>query len=121
LSPQDFTAHPYLKNLPRGFTVQVYERLEDAKKRHVIDHIPAQQTPTGGWFDLDALLQQERFRFDPNLGDRVYIGHLGNQPVAYEDDRHLLLCASSRSGKGVSHSLPNLIFYRGSMFGSGSV
>jgi type IV secretion system protein VirD4 len=115
MSPQDFTAHPYLKNLPRGFTVQVYERLEEAKKRHVIDYIPAQQTPTGGWMTLETLLQQERFQYNPAEGDRLYIGHLDNQPVGYEDDRHVMLTASSRSGKGISHSLPNLIYYRGSL------
>jgi type IV secretion system protein VirD4 len=116
MSPHDFTPHQYLKNMPRGFTIQAYERLEEAKKRHFVDHVPAQQTPTGGWFDLETLFQQERFRFNPNEGDRLYIGHLGSQPVAYDDDRHVMLTASSRSGKGISHILPNLIFYKGSMF-----
>lgn len=60
MSPQDVTAHPYLRALPRGFTVQVYERLEDAKKRHVIESIPAQQTPTGGCsrFILPKIIRQ---------------------------------------------------------------
>jgi hypothetical protein len=109
MSTHDFTPHQYLKNMPRGFTIQAYERLEEAKKRHFVDHVPAQQTPTGGWFDLDTLFQQERFQYNPNEGDRLYIGHLGSQPVSYDDDRHVMLCASSRSGKGVSHCLPNLI------------
>lgn len=112
-SRQNFTPHPHLKDLPRGFTVQVYESLNEQEKNRVIDYIPAQQTPTGGWFDLDDLFGQERFRYNPEDGDRFYIGHLDGKLVGYNDDRHIMLTASSRSGKGVSHILPNLIFYRG--------
>jgi type IV secretion system protein VirD4 len=90
-----------------------WKRLKNAT---LLTIIPAQQTPTGGWFDFDTLFQQERFQYSPAEGDRLYIGHLDSQPVGYEDDRHVMLTASSRSGKGVSHSLPTLIFYRGSMF-----
>ena len=32
-----------------------------------------------------------------------------------EDDRHMITVAGSRSGKGVSMIIPNLLFYRGSM------
>ena len=32
MSPHDFTPHPYLKDMPRGFSSLAYERLEEAKK-----------------------------------------------------------------------------------------
>jgi hypothetical protein len=62
MSSSNFTPHPYLKDLPRGFTTQVYDQLDEAKKRNAIDYIPAQQTPTAGWFDLENLFQHERFK-----------------------------------------------------------
>jgi type IV secretion system protein VirD4 len=42
------------------------------------------------------------------------LGHWGGQPLQYTGQRHLLTVAPTRSGKGVSSIIPNLLTYQGS-------
>ncbi len=45
----------------------------------------------------------------------LYIGRLGRQPLRLATDRHIITFAPTRSGKGVSSILPNVLTYPGSM------
>lgn len=45
----------------------------------------------------------------------VFLGYRGGNGVGCRDDRHLMLIAGSRSGKGVSVVIPNLLLYDGSV------
>src|SRR5208337_1239674 len=49
------------------------------------------------------------------LGDAFMLGRRGGRVIGWKDDRHLMLVAGSRSGKGVSLVITNLISYQGSM------
>lgn len=84
-----------------------------------------QRMPDTAWVDPDRIAQNASFRFDPS---RVFLGVVGGQvhdtgtefyvtggtPVGIRDDRHTLLCAGSRSGKGRSCIVPTLLEYAGS-------
>lgn len=65
------------------------------------------------WADLDHLTQNDLIGIDGfSLGifetrERAY-------PLCYTGDRHLMTIAPTRSGKGVSSIIPNLLAYRGS-------
>jgi type IV secretion system protein VirD4 len=45
----------------------------------------------------------------------LLLGRLGNTPLRYHGDGHLVTVAPTRSGKGVSAIIPNLLTYPGSM------
>jgi type IV secretion system protein VirD4 len=50
-------------------------------------------------------------------GAHIYIGQAegGQGDIGVLDDRHMLTCAGSRSGKGVSSIVPTLLSYRGNV------
>lgn len=50
-----------------------------------------------------------------NPGVKLLLGELYGHLIGLEDDRHIITVAGSRSGKGVSMIIPNLLFYRGSV------
>jgi type IV secretion system protein VirD4 len=45
----------------------------------------------------------------------IFLGYRDDQGVGCGDDRHVLLVAGSRAGKGVSYVIPNLLLYEGSV------
>lgn len=45
----------------------------------------------------------------------VLLGYRGGKAIGSGDDRHLMLVAGSRAGKGVSLIVPNLLLYEGSV------
>ena len=45
----------------------------------------------------------------------IFLGYRGGQAIGWDDDRHVLLCAGNRAGKGVSLIIPNLHLYDGSV------
>ena len=47
--------------------------------------------------------------------DGVFLGYRNGREIGWRDDRHLLLCAGNRAGKGVSLIIPNLLLYDGSV------
>lgn len=48
--------------------------------------------------------------------DGVLLGYCDGRVIGWNDNRHMLTIAGSRSGKGVSLIIPNLLFYTGSVF-----
>lgn len=79
-------------DLPRG--------LGDAE-----DRVPAARWAAPE--DLGAEWKYERRSF--------FLGYRGGQGIGCGDDRHLMLVAGSRAGKGVSFVIPNLLLYEGSI------
>jgi hypothetical protein len=49
-------------------------------------------------------------------GAAVLLGHVGGAPFAWFTEKHVLILASSRSGKGVSLIIPNLLAWSGGVF-----
>lgn len=49
-------------------------------------------------------------------GSRAVLGAFGPGPFAWQTDKHVLVLASSRSGKGVSLLIPNLLTWPGGVF-----
>ncbi len=45
----------------------------------------------------------------------IFLGYREGKGIGSADDRHCLLCSGSRSGKGVSVIVPNLLLYEGSV------
>jgi type IV secretion system protein VirD4 len=84
-----------------------------------------QQTPLSAWVDPDAISQSSAMRFD---NSKIFLGAIGGNindtghehyvtggsPIGIGDDRHVLLCAGSRAGKGRSCLIPTLLEYAGS-------
>lgn len=84
-----------------------------------------QQMPHSQWLDPERLVQSEAFRFDPS---KIFLGVVGGTvqdsgqeyfvrggtPLGIGDDRHVVLCAGSRAGKGRSCLVPTLLEYAGS-------
>ncbi|MBL4712113.1 MAG: type IV secretory system conjugative DNA transfer family protein [Gammaproteobacteria bacterium] len=68
-------------------------------------------TPNAEWMGAPELLSDE-YRFSP---DKIFLGHIDGQLLGVGDDRHVMLCAGSRAGKGRSIIVPNLIEYQGSV------
>ena len=57
-----------------------------------------------------------RLDYDPRAGAGIFLGQWEQgEYVGTLDDRHLTTISSSRSGKGTSAIIPNLLFYRGSI------
>ena len=78
-----------LDDLPRGVT-----------GRNLDEH----HLPMAAWTNPEEIAQSERLRHRPG---KLLLGSVGGQLVGIEDNRHVLLCAGSRSGKGVSSLIPN--------------
>ena len=85
-----------------------------------------QQTPLSAWLDPAAIAQSNTLRFGPS---KIFLGVVGGtvsgdgpEPVVsggtgigLGDDRHAVLCAGSRAGKGRSCLIPTLLEYAGSV------
>ncbi|MBU1210921.1 MAG: type IV secretory system conjugative DNA transfer family protein [Alphaproteobacteria bacterium] len=85
-----------------------------------------QQTPLSAWLDPDALAKSNALRFGPS---KIFLGVVGGtaaddngerfmtggHAIGLGDDRHAVLCAGSRAGKGRSCLIPTLLEYRGSV------
>lgn len=82
-----------------------------------------QKTPGAAYLDPAALGQAEATRFAPS---KIFLGVvdgqpalgtepvvLGGVPIGIGDDRHAVLCAGSRAGKGRSCLIPTLLEYAG--------
>ena len=85
-----------------------------------------QQNPLSAWIDPEALAQSEALAFSSS---KIFLGVVdgtvnddgkeryvtGGRPIGIGDDRHALLCAGSRAGKGRSCLIPTLLEYQGSV------
>lgn len=83
---------------------------------------PAQEPlATANWFLPQAVCTHLCFdENDPTNTSPFLLGHLPDEAgkntlLAYNDDSHIVTIAGSRSGKGVSLVVPNLLSYRGSV------
>ena len=65
------------------------------------------------WATLGHLLQNKLIG-EQGLSLGMFPTKEGPQPLHYEGNRHLLTVAPTRSGKGVSSIIPNLLTYKGS-------
>ena len=106
-----FRGASMLDDLPRGVR---------SRKLH------EQQTPLSAWLDPAAISQSNTLRFGPS---KIFLGVVGGtvsddglEPVVrggtalgLGDDRHAVLCAGSRAGKGRSCLIPTLLEYAGSV------
>jgi type IV secretory pathway TraG/TraD family ATPase VirD4 len=52
----------------------------------------------------------------PQKGAEIRLGKVSGAWFDYATEKHVLVCASTRGGKGVSLIIPNLLRYRGSVF-----
>jgi type IV secretion system protein VirD4 len=52
----------------------------------------------------------------PDAPEAMTFGHIGNAAFALKTDKHVLIMASTRSGKGVTLIIPHLLRYQGSAF-----
>lgn len=58
--------------------------------------------PFAGWTDGKAILASPALLYDPrNPSAKLLLGELDGQLIGLEDDRHMIIIAGSRSGKGV--------------------
>lgn len=85
-----------------------------------------QQTPLSAWLDPGSLAGSNTLRFTPS---KIFLGAVegtpieaggepcisGGRPLGIGDDRHVVLCAGSRAGKGRSCLIPTLLEYEGSV------
>jgi len=69
-------------------------------------------TPNAEWMGSAELLQPPEYHYAP---EKIFLGHMDGHLLGVDDDRHVVLCAGSRAGKGRSIIVPNLIEYQGSV------
>lgn len=80
-----------MDDLPRGVT-----------HRSLDEH----QLPLAAWASPTDILRSDSLR---HARGKVLLGSVGGQLIGTSDNRHVLLCAGSRAGKGVSSLVPNAI------------
>ena len=99
--------------------------LEDLPRGVRSRTLAEQQTPLSAWVDPAALATSSAFGFHPGA---IFLGVVGGgvrddgqyavtggTPLGMGDDRHAVLCAGSRAGKGRSCLIPTLLTYGGSV------
>lgn len=97
----------------RPAIVATRQRIGDWEGDTVIGH---GHLPFAAWTDSGAILASPALSYDPrNPGAKLLLGTLDGKLIGLEDGRHMITVAGSRSGKGVSMIIPNLLFYQGSM------
>jgi len=74
--------------------------------------VKEEKPPDSLWRDPSSVAGNPEYAFD---GSKIFLGQLNGHLIGIKDDRHVVLCAGSRSGKGVSIIVPNLIEYQGSV------
>ncbi|MFM9850234.1 MAG: type IV secretory system conjugative DNA transfer family protein [Hyphomicrobiaceae bacterium] len=100
--------------------------LEDLPRGVRSRRLTEQRTPFSAWIEPTALASSQGFRFTPA---KIFLGAVGGtsvdtgqewsvqggQAIGIGDDRHAVLCAGSRAGKGRSCLIPTLLEYSGSV------
>jgi type IV secretion system protein VirD4 len=90
-------------DLPRGLDRPPLRRGDRGVWSHWLPPEAMQPGPDNDWVESSGL-----------IGDAFMLGRRRGRVIGWKDDRHLLTVAGSRSGKGVSLIIPNLISYQGS-------
>jgi hypothetical protein len=57
-----------------------------------------------------------RLQGQTSAGREIRLGKVGGEWFDHATEKHVLVCASTRGGKGVNLIIPNLLRYRGSVF-----
>lgn len=70
------------------------------------------KAPRALWVAPEELSAHKDWAYESG---KVFLGTTNGQPIGTQDNRHLLTIAGSRSGKGTSAILPNLLLYPGSV------
>lgn len=74
-----------------------------------------QTVPQARWLDPAAIIGAAPLAYDPDApGRKILIGAIGDRLIGIDDNRHILTCAGSRTGKSVT-LVANLFFYPGSV------
>lgn len=93
------------EDLPRGVTRPVASRGRDRGLQ-------------ARWLTADELLEEDKKTLwrtsDSLMPNALMLGRRDGKVIGWSDDRHVMLVAGSRSGKGVSLIIPNLLSYGGS-------
>lgn len=93
--------HALLTDVPRGVT-----------SRFLRD----QRVPMAFFQEPERLLENPKLRYDPKKpGKKILLGSVADTMIGFEDDRHIMTIAGTRSGKTVA-VINNLFFYKGSVF-----
>lgn len=66
------------------------------------------EVPYARWTTPEALGDAWRYS-----RDKIFLGYRAGQGIGCGDDRHVMLVAGSRAGKGVSIIIPNMLLYEG--------
>jgi type IV secretion system protein VirD4 len=80
------------------------------------DQPTASPLATSRWQSSESV--KEALRYDENSKDdngSIILGHIDDEIMAFNDDRHVTTFGGSRAGKGDSLVLPNLLTYKGSV------
>ncbi len=100
--------------------------LEDLPRGVRSRRLTEQQTPLSAWIDPEQIGQSAALRYGPS---KIFLGVVGGTvsddgsepyvtggcPIGIGDDRHAVLCAGSRAGKGRSCLVPTLLDYEGAV------
>lgn len=68
--------------------------------------------PSATWLAPSLVAESAHWRYETG---KIFLGKMGNTLLGVRDDRHLMTIAGSRSGKGTSAIVPNLLLYPGSV------
>ncbi|MGO9985383.1 MAG: type IV secretory system conjugative DNA transfer family protein [Rhodomicrobium sp.] len=90
-----------------------YMLREEVKAHHAAAAVKATTFGSAEWASLEHLVQHDLVG-EKGFALGVYQKGGINYPLHYTGDRHLLTVAPTRSGKGVSAIVPNLLTYDGS-------
>lgn len=70
------------------------------------------KAPRALWIEPETLAAHPNWAYEPG---KIFLGAIDDKPIGAQDNRHLLTIAGSRSGKGTSAIVPNLLLYPGSV------
>ncbi|MEM5477105.1 type IV secretory system conjugative DNA transfer family protein [Pacificibacter sp. AS14] len=75
-------------------------------------HASQDKAPRALWVARDKIKSHPDWQYS---SDKIFLGGIGGVPIGVKDNRHLLTIAGSRTGKGTSAIVPNLLMYQGSV------
>ncbi|WP_417261451.1 type IV secretory system conjugative DNA transfer family protein [Celeribacter sp.] len=70
------------------------------------------KAPRALWVSPDEVKSHPSWQYQHG---KIFLGAVDDTAIGIKDDRHLLTIAGSRSGKGTSAIIPNLLLYTGSV------
>jgi type IV secretion system protein VirD4 len=70
------------------------------------------KAPRALWVAPEVLAEQKSWTYETG---KIFLGKSDGKMIGKQDDRHLLTIAGSRTGKGTSAIVPNLLLYPGSV------